>query len=159
VFRVLDAPDLPFHLMSSARLLLVLLLIGLGSSTAWGQERDEGTGVVPDTVVQRVSGAFQSGNAQLLLTPAADRVEVSLFGARTVYSSAQAFYVLREFFERHPPNAFVLADTTGTGASCFLRGVFNHGRGERPLQVYVRFVRHGAKTWQLHEVRIDTEAE
>lgn len=145
--------------MLLVRLSLVLLLVGLGGTAAFGQEQATPKEAVPDTVVQRVSSAFQAGNAQLLLNSAADRIEVSLFGTRTFYSSAQAFYVLSDFFERHPPANFVLADTTGAGTSTFLRGRLNHTRSERPLQVYVRLVRYEKKTWRLHEVRIDSEVE
>ncbi len=146
--------------MPLARLSLALLIIGMGATTVRGQDQSVvDPRAVPDTVVQRVSEAFRAGDAQLLLAAAADRVEVSLFGTRTVYSSAQAFYVLSDFFERHPPAAFTLADTTGTGASCFLRGRFTHAHGERPLQIYVRLVRHDERAWQLHELQIDSEAE
>lgn len=147
--------------MSLVRLSLVLLVTGLGASVAWGQAAPPPAGpdAVPDTVVERVSLAFQSGSAQRLLTPSADRVEVSLFGTRTFYSSAQAFYVLRDFFEAHPPTRFALSDTTGAGTSCFLRGRLEHTRDERTLQVYVRLVRHQDDAWQLHEVRIGAGGE
>jgi len=146
--------------MPLARLSLIVLVIGMGATAASGQDQEEAAAaVVPDTVIQRVSDAFQAGDARLLLAPAAGRVEVSLFGTRTVYSSAQAFYVLRDFFERHPPAAFTLADTTGTGTSCFLRGRLVPTQGARPLQVYVRLVRREGDQWQLYEVRIDSKAE
>jgi len=144
--------------MALVRFSLVLLLAGMSVPVALGQTADRPE-TVPDTVVQRVSSAFQSGDAQRLLTPAADRVEVSLFGTRTFYSSAQAFYVLRKFFEAHPPTRFSLADTTGAGTSSFLRGRFEHTRDERTLEVYVRLVRHSGDAWHLHEVRIGAGVE
>jgi hypothetical protein len=134
-------------------------MAGMGPSAAPAQTTPGDLEAVPDTVVHRVSSAFQSGSAQQLLTPSADRVEISLFGTRTFYSSAQAFYVLREFFDAHPPTRFVLADTTGTGRSCFLRGRFEHTRDERTLQVYVRLVQQEGAAWLLHEVRIGAGTE
>lgn len=146
--------------MLPARLLSVLLLVGLGSTAALGQKHAaDGDKAVPDTVVQRVSSAVQAGDAQRLLTPAADWIEMSLFGTRTVYSRAQASYVLRDFFDQHPPEDLVLVDTTGAGTNFFLRGRLDPARGEQPLQVYVRLLRHEKKGWRLHEVRIDSEAE
>lgn len=146
--------------MSVARLTMIVLLVGLSTTPVRAQQQ-AGTAAtaVPDTVVQRVSTAFREGNVRRLLTPAADRIEVSLFGTRTFYSSAQAFYVLREFFDTHSPVEFVLVDATGAGKSCFLRGRIAPDRDERPLQVYVRLVRKGTETWQLHEVRIDSESD
>lgn len=146
--------------MLLVRLSLVLLMIGMSLPTASGQTTaPDVSRAVPDTVVRRVSSSFQSGNAQQLLAPSADRVEVSLFGTRTFYSNAQAFYVLRDFFETHPPVQFSLADTTGAGTSCFLRGRFEHTRDERILQVYVRLVQHANDKWHLHEIRIGAGTE
>ncbi len=146
--------------MSLPRVSLLVLLAGFGTTAARGQDQvAEPAEAVPDTVEQRVATAFRAGDVRRLLTPAANRVEVSLFGTRTFYSSAQAYYVLREFFDTHPPADFVLADATSTGESFFLRGRFEHTRDDRPLQVYVRLVRQEGAPWQLQEVRIDSEIE
>lgn len=134
--------------------LLVLLLVG-SLSPAWGQEqRNTPSHAVPDSVVKRVTAGLSNGNTQQLLTPAADRVEISLFGTRTFYSSAQALYVLRDFFDTHTPADFTIVDATGAGQSCFVRGELRHTRSERPFQVYLRLVRREAK-WELHEIRVD----
>lgn len=139
---------------------MVVLLVGLGMVAARGQARAmKAVEAVPDTVKQRVSRAFRAGDAERLLTPSADRVEVSLFGTRTFYSSAQALYVLREFFDTHPPADFILADATDAGDSFFLRGQFKHTRDNQPLQVYVRLVPYEDERWKLQEVRIDSGAE
>lgn len=148
--------------MALVRLSLILLLAGLGTMVARGQDQVPEAAdaeAVPDTLVQRVSTAFRTGDARRLLSPTPDRVELSLFGTRTFYSSAQAFYVLRDFFETHPPAGFALSDATVAGESCFLRGRLKHTRSERPYQVYVRLVHHEDGSWRLHEVRIDVEAE
>lgn len=145
--------------MSAARLSLILLVLGTGVFPARGQDLyGEQSGAVPDSVVQRVATAFADGNAKRLLGPAADRVEVSLLGTRTFYSSAQAFYVLRDFFDAHPPGAFTLSDVTAAGRSCFVRGRIDDVQDERTLQVYVRLVQR-RETWQLHEIRIDADLE
>lgn len=145
--------------MPTVRLALIFLLVGVGTSAARGQVPvQDPPASVPDSVAQRVVTAFVKGNAETLLTPATDRVEVSLFGARTFYSKAQAFYVLREFFEAHPPVDFRLNDVTAAERSCFVRGQFTHDAGQQSLQVYVRLaVRDEA--WQLQEVRIDEDIE
>jgi len=144
--------------MSLVRLFLCVLLTGVATSSVWAQEQALGERV-PSDVVDRVSTAFSKGDAELLLTPAADRVEVSLFGTRSFYSSAQSFYVLRHFFESHPPANFTLDDTTASGPSCFVQGRFQPARADRVLQVYVRLVRQGENTWRLHEVRIGSGGE
>lgn len=145
----------PLHPMVVFRIsVLVLLLVG-GSSAAWGQDqRSTPSEAVPDSVIKRITAGLSNGDTQQLLTPAADRVEISLFGTRTFYSSAQALYVLRDFFDTHTPSDFTIVDATGSGQSCFVRGQLRHARSERPFQVYLRLVRREA-TWELHEIRVD----
>jgi hypothetical protein len=145
--------------MIPVRFALALLLVGMVAPPARGQTSTaEDARAMPDTIISRVETALTNGNAQRLLTPAADRVEVSLFGTRTFYSSAQAYYVLDDFFDRYPPTRFRVDDVTETGNSCFLRGRFDHGRDERTLQVYVRLTTRNA-AWRLQEIRIDADAE
>ena len=145
--------------MTPVRLVFAVVLIGMVATTARGQARaPDSSEAVSEALVNRVSTAFTDGDAQELLTPAADRVEVSLFGTRTFYSSAQAFYVLDDFFDRHPPTRFELGDVTKAGRSCFVRGRFGDRRDERTLQVYVRLV-HREAAWQLQEVRVDADVE
>jgi hypothetical protein len=143
--------------MTPVRFALPLLLVGMMVPVARGQT-STAEKTRRDTIVARVATAFTDGDAQRLLTPAADRVEVSLFGTRTFYSNAQAYYVLEDFFDRYPPTRFTIDDVTEAGESCFLRGRFDHRRDERTLQVYVRLMRRDA-AWRLQEIRIDADAE
>lgn len=154
--------------MPLPRLSLVLLMVGIGGlpSVAPGQVPDSVAQVSDSTdgdmsaVARRVAGAFSEANADRLLEPSADRIEISLFGARTFYSSAQALYVLREFFRRHAPRRFVVGDVMETGTNCFVRGEYEQGRIGRPLQVYVRFDRPESKaSWYLREVRIEDPSD
>ncbi|PSQ79224.1 MAG: DUF4783 domain-containing protein [Bacteroidetes bacterium QS_1_63_11] len=94
-----------------------------------------------------------------LLEPAADRIEISLFGARTFYSSAQALYVLREFFRSHAPRRFVVGNVMETGTTCLVQGAYEEAQAERKLRVYVRLDRPegGTTPWHLQEVRIEEE--
>jgi hypothetical protein len=155
-------------LMSVPRLLVVVLVIGMGGPLplAWGQPADstafpsDSTTAGPSAVTQRVVAAFSEGNARRLLTPSADRVEISLFGSRTFYSSSQALYVLREFFRSHAPGRFVVADVMETGTSCFVQGRYEEARVTRWHHVYVRLDQPAdADLWSLHEVRIEAVDE
>ncbi len=140
------------------RLLVLVLLtvIGGAPSVAWGQPADSTGQEEPPAVVQRIASAFADGDAGRLLTPAADRVEITLFGTRTFYSSAQALYVLREFFRRHTPRRFQVRDVMETGTNCFVQGEYEQVRRARRLQVYVRLGQpEGEELWHLHEIRIE----
>jgi hypothetical protein len=154
--------------MSVPRLSLIILLVGIGGTptVVQGQASDS-IAHAPDSadtgmsaVARRVAGAFSEGDVRRLLRPSADRVEISLFGARTFYSSAQALYVLREFFRSHAPRRFVVGDVMETGMSCLVRGKYERARVERRLQVYVRLDRPERKApWHLREVRIEGAPE
>lgn len=146
--------------MFTLRLLSIVLLAGLVPTLVLGQPQDTTSGSPASAqVVERITDAFQQGSAERLLAPSTDRVEVSLFGARTYYSSAQAFYVLRDFFSNYAPRQFRVSDVTETATSCFISGRYEHTHSERALQVYVRLVQPERNDWRLHEVRIDHEAE
>lgn len=168
--------------MSFLRLSMVFLLIGIGGapSVVWGQASDS-LDQVPDSVAQmseslehtpdstnakrsavarRVAGAFSDGDASRLLSPSADRIEISLFGTRTFYSSAQALYVLRKFFRSHAPRRFVVGDVMETGTTCFVQGAYEEARVERRLRVYVRLDRpDGEAPWHLQEVRVEETSQ
>ncbi len=154
--------------MSVPKSLVVLLVIGIGGapSVGRGQPADStasGPGsTIEDTsaVARRVATAFAEGNARRLLTPSADRVEISLFGNRTFYSSSQAVYVLREFFRRHPSGRFAVGDVMEAGTSFFVRGEYEEARMARRHHVYVRLDQpQGKDLWNLHEVRIEPAAK
>lgn len=146
--------------MTLLRLFLVLLLIGVGGgpSVVWAQAPDS-TEEAPPEVVERVTSAFGEGDAERLLAPSSDRVEVNLFGSRTIYSSAQAFYVLRDFFRSHVPRDFAIEDVTEAGTNCFVRGVYEQAQVDQPLQIYVRLEREEEEVWHLREVRIEISSE
>jgi len=144
-------------------LLWLMILVGGLPSGAQGQASDSLTATADSmseassTVARRVAAAFTEGNAGRLLSPSADRVEISLFGVRTYYSSAQALYVLREFFRRHTPRRFRVEDVMETGTNCFVRGEYEQADRTPRLQVYVRLGQPEDGTlWHLREVRIES---
>lgn len=102
----------------------------------------------------RVAQAFQQGDAQHLLTPAAERVEISILGMQTYYSRAQALYVLQDFFRNFTPRAFEFSDVSRADDDFLATARYWYGQAERPLQVYVRLV-HVEDEWLLQEVRLD----
>jgi hypothetical protein len=102
----------------------------------------------------RVAEAFQGGDAQQLLTPAAERVEISILGMQTVYSRAQALYVMQDFFRNFAPREFAFGDVSQAENDFFATAQYWYGQAERPLQVYVRLVRRD-ESWLLQEIRLD----
>lgn len=109
----------------------------------------------PETEARtRIADAFRSGNAQHLLTPAAERVEISILGMQTYYSRAQALYVMQDFFKNFAPRDFTFGDVSHTEDDFFATAQYWYGQAERPLQAYVRLVRRD-DAWLLQEIRLD----
>lgn len=126
-------------------MLLMLLLAG-GGRRAAAQEAG-------NRVLQQVGVAFAEGDARVLLGTAADRLEIGIFGANTLFSRAQALYVMQEFFREHPPERFAFQEYMKTNGSWFAAGTYWHQPGER-LQIYVR-LRERGQHWELREIRIE----
>ena len=104
-------------------------------------------------VFDRLRLALQTGDAEAVLDEAADRLEIDLIGRRKLYSRAQAAYVLREFFRRYPPTAFVFEHDSQAEGNWFAAGTLHVRRGEGPLHVYVR-LREQDEGWVLHELSL-----
>jgi len=142
--------------MSPLRLSLVLVALGFTASSVFAQSSVPDTTASLPSVVERVQRALSAGAPSTLLTPAADRVEITLFGTRTFYSRDQAFYVLQNFFKEHGPRRFAVQDTVQTERTYFVTGTYWHTRDEQPLRIFVRLSAADAR-WKLQEVRIGTE--
>jgi hypothetical protein len=112
----------------------------------------------PETaVVDRVEAALSKGDANGFLAHAADRVEIAVLGTSTLYSRAQATYVLEQFFREYPPMRFSADRPAATGGNFFVAGRYWYGSDDRYLNVYMRFrSREGA--YEVRELRIERPA-
>jgi hypothetical protein len=138
----------------------LVLVASLGfSGSLRAQDASPSSAELPQAPLQSVEQSLikglQAGDARQLLHNAADRVEISLFGARTFYSQSQAFYVVRDFFGEHPPRRVELRDTVQTDESYFLTGRYWHTRTDQPLDVFIR-MQHDSEQWTVHEIRIES---
>lgn len=129
---------------------LIILAVGGSPPRAGAQQASD-----PEAEArERIEHAFQEGDAQRLLTPAAERVEISILGMQTFYSRAQALYVLQDFFKNYAPRKFAFEDVSRAEDDFFATAQYWYGQAERPLQVYVRLVRREDE-WVLQELRLD----
>ena len=104
--------------------------------------------------IGKVQGAFAQGDARALLGDASDRVEIALLGRSRLYSRAQAFYVMQDFFRRYPPEGFTLQSQAQEQGSWFATGRYRYKHAEQPLLVYLR-LRLKSDQWELREMRIE----
>ena len=124
---------------------LLLVLLGTGREAVAQQ----------DAALAYVERAVEAGDAEALLSEATERVEIALFGSSTLYSRAQALYVMEHFFQEYPPVQFSLQHTSAADGNWFASGPYYHTHSDRPLRVYVRLRVRGEEQWEVREVRIE----
>ena len=105
-------------------------------------------------LLARLEAAIGRGSAHDLLDHAADRVEIALFGVSSLYSRAQAVYVMQDFFRQYPPVRFVLQEPSRSDGNWFAGGSYAYAPAGRDLQVFVR-IRKKDGGWELREVRVE----
>lgn len=83
--------------------------------------------------------SLAEGDEETLLAFAGERIELALLGQRRRYTLAQAKYVLKDFFRRYPPEAFVVGHSLSQQDEWWLTGDYLiRYNGER-MRVYLRF--------------------
>ena len=105
---------------------------------------------LPIGVIER---AFSEGHAELLMSCAAERIEMAVLGAGMLYSRGQAVYVMQKFFRQHPPRDFNVREVSHAGGNWFATGIYWANGESAPHRVYLRF-QNAAEEWILIEVRI-----
>ena len=83
--------------------------------------------------------SLADGDEETLLAWAGQRIELALLGQRRRYTRAQATHVLRDFFQRYPPEEFKVNHSLSQQEEWWLTGSFLiRYNGER-MRVYLRF--------------------
>lgn len=112
------------------------------------QEREE------EAIVRKVEQALSEGDAAGLLRHASGRIEIAVLGAGTLYSKAQATYVMQEFFRGYPPERFVAGKPTIASESFMVAGRYWYGSEGAFLDLYLRFKWRDAG-YEVREIRIE----
>ena len=130
--------------------LLVVFMLILGATTS---------GVsVQDDAVARVEAGLRDGDPEAVLTDAADRVEVVLFGEGGMYRRAQATHVLRDFFRRYPPSRVSFKpERSSSYEGQAADGHYWAEDGAAPLSVHVLHREEEEQQWELVSIRIEQQ--
>ncbi len=127
-----------------------LIYAGAGPRPVAAQEAEDA-----DDVMQQLRQACAEGDAEMLLAPAAERVEISLLGGSTLYSRSQALFVLQEFFEQYPPVRCEMRAARPTDEDRFVPGRCWYEGAEAPLRLYVQLEAEGG-AWVLRSLRVES---
>ena len=131
--------------------IFAIVLLALATAPPVLAQKDEAE------VVRKVEQAFSKGDAAALLAHAADRVEITVLGTGSLYSRAQATYVLNDFFRENPPTRFAADEPSSSRDNFFVAGKYWYGTDDRHYDVYMRF-RWRDGTCEVRELRIERSA-
>ena len=121
-----------------------------------GAATPDASAQIGNGAIMEVQHAFANGDFETLLDRASHRMEIAIFEASRYYSRGQARYVLKTFFQQHPPRQFVLKDYYRTTRGWYAEGDYWYVNATRPLKVYLRLQLRG-RQWELREVLIEQE--
>ncbi|MDX1531324.1 MAG: DUF4783 domain-containing protein, partial [Rhodothermales bacterium] len=135
-------------------------LVGLGPAAGAVQAQVQAPGPegpVDTTALSVVQDAFATGNVDLLLGEAGDRVDIAIFGHGASYSRAQAALVLLDFFRRHPPDQVEFDEEAVASDRRSVIGRYWETGSPEPVAVFIR-LRARDDAWQLRSIRIERGA-
>jgi len=119
----------------------VLLLVGL---QGWSQN-----------IFAPMKDAVKAGNSKDLVKFLNTSIDLNLEGEVSTYSKAQAEFVLRDFFKKHPPTDFNIVHTGASKAGLqFAIGKYQSGADSYDVLMRVREVE---KNYLIHEMSFTKE--
>jgi len=78
---------------------------------------------LPDSVTyQTIATALNSGDIEQIAPLLYTKVEIALPDKAGIYSQAQAYYILKDFFEKNHPTSFQIINESSTNKSNFIVG-------------------------------------
>ena len=99
--------------------------------------------------------AVKAGNAKDLVKYLNTSIDLNLEGEVNTYSKAQAEFVLRDFFKKHPPTDFNIVHTGSSKAGLqFAIGKYQSGADSYDVLMRVREV---DKNYLIHEMSFTKE--
>jgi len=75
-----------------------------------------------DRTFDIVTESLLEGKADLLADYFSQRVEISINGTTRLYNKSQARHVMRDFFQKYPPDSFNMIHRGSTGDTTFMIG-------------------------------------
>ncbi len=83
-----------------------------------------------------VQQAIATGDAKKISSFVSSYTEVSIEGARTLYSRAQTAYILKAFFRDHPPERFAFQHKLRVGKDWYVHGRYwNRGKSSYRMEM------------------------
>lgn len=106
-----------------------------------------------DRIMIYIEKAIESGNGESLASRSSSFVEVTLLGKSTLYSRAQAGYILKEFFREHPPSDFQIQRRMNVENDWYMYGNYRNRSEKETYRLEIRIRRNGDR-YEIKNIRI-----
>ena len=106
-----------------------------------------------DHIVLYIQEAIENGRAESMVDKSSSFVEVTLLGNSTLYSRAQAGYILKEFFREHPPSEFAFQRRLNVGNDWYVYGSYRNRAEKETYRIEIRIRRNG-DGYEIKNIRI-----
>lgn len=108
----------------------------------------------PEPALKAVSAAISAGDAEALAKHFHTSVEITVPGTDNTFSSKQATFVMKEFFESHPVSSFRVVHKGNSGATYYATGTCSTENEEFDTNLFLKKI--GDK-FLLTQVRFEAE--
>ena len=148
------SPSASAGLRRSLRWRVLCLSVWLGLAVATGSASGLSRPPSDPQLFETIEKALAAGSAEGVLASAGRQVEVRIFGKGTLYSKAQALFVLADFLKQHPPARFTFTEYAASDDRRIAFGSYWEEGRERSYAVYVNLRQRG-DGWELRELRVE----
>ncbi len=125
--------------MKSTKFVLIIILT-LASQLLWAQAE----------IFAPVRDAIKAGSAKEAVKSFNQSLDINLEGEIKTYSKAQAEFVLRDFFKKHPPTDFTIVHT-GSSKGGLQYAIGNLKSSAETYNVLIR-VKQAGSDYLVHEI-------
>ncbi|MEM6263467.1 MAG: DUF4783 domain-containing protein [Bacteroidota bacterium] len=115
---------------------VIITLILIVSAAAVGCQRVIAQG--NHTILNDIVECFVDRDADKLATYFNERVEITLMGSRREYAKSQAKFVIKEFIQDFPPDAFSFAHQGQTDNTIYALGTYHSSEGSFKVDMFLR---------------------
>jgi hypothetical protein len=128
--------------------LFLLTSVFVAMSLTSGMAQNEGK--LPDAI----SAATRSGDAAALASYFNTKIEMVLPDQSGVYSKEQAQFLIKDFFDKHPPTSFQIIHQGERENATFAIGRYNYNGGQYRL---VFLTKNNGNQTLIHQLRVEKQ--
>jgi hypothetical protein len=153
--NILNQKKLTFHKILNQKIMKTLKSILLGSALIFisftsGMAQSEGK------LSDAISHATRNGDAIALAAYFNSKIELVLPEKSGVFSKEQAQFLIKDFFDNHPPTSFQIIHEGERENATFAIGRYNYNKGQYRL---LFLTKNNGNEIRIHQLRVEKQDE